>query len=205
MDIEAFRGIRTGSVGWRIGVVAAVSVVAVVTATALAVALAPPRPPGSLLVGATWQWTGATTGSAEGTLVVPDPSRYSVEFLPDSTFRATSDCASVSGTYVRILAGRTGLPSTGLRLHPDPYSPGACAPDSLSGAFLQGLWSAARYVIADSELTILRADGGTMTFEVGGPAADAAGAGQGTREGQGTAGPAASRPAPAQSPVRRRG
>ena len=177
MDIQAFRGVRTGPVGRLIVIVAIFSVVAVVTVTALAAALLPAPPPGSLLVGATWQWTGATTGSSEAPLVVPDPSRFRVEFLSDSTFRATTDCASVSGTYVRVLAGRTGLPSTGLRLHPDPYSPGACGSDSLAGAFLAGLWSTARYVIADSELTILRAGGGTMTFEVGSPAADAPAAG----------------------------
>ena len=177
MDTEALRGVRQGPVGWRIVVVAIVSIVAVVTVTALAVALAPPRPPGSLLVGAPWQWTGATTGTGDVPMVVPDPSGYTLEFRSDLTFRATTDCASVSGTYVRVLAGRTGLPSTGLRLHVDAYSLDACGAGSLSGAFLQGLASAARYQIADSGLTIFRADTGTMTFEVGSPAPDASGAG----------------------------
>lgn len=176
MDIQAFRGVREGPVGWRIVVVAIVSVVAVVSVTALAVALAPPRPPGSLLVGAPWQWTGATSRSAEVPLVVPDPSRYTVEFYADSTFRATTDCITVTGTYFRVLAGQTGLPSTGLRLHPDPYVPAAC-PDSLSGAFLQGLSSATNYVIVDAELTILRAEQGTMTFSVAGKAVAAQAAG----------------------------
>ncbi len=172
MDIQAFRGVREGPIGRRILVVAIVSVVAVVGITVLAVALAPPRPPGSLLNGATWQWTGATTGSAEVPRVVPDPSRYTIEFMSDLTFRATADCITVSGTYVRVLPGRTGLSSIGLRLRPDPYGRASCGPDSLSDVFLQGLWSAARYVLSDSRLTILRSDGGTMTFEVlGGPAA----------------------------------
>ena len=175
MDIQAFRGVREGPIGGRIVVVAIISVVAVVTMTVLAVALAPPRPPGSILTGTTWQWSGATTGSAGVPLVVPDPSKYTIEFMSDSTFRATADCTTVSGTYRTVPAGRTGLSSTGLRLRPAPYSLASCGPDSLSDAFLQGLWSAARYVIADSKLTILRSTQDTMTFEVGVPAANAPG------------------------------
>jgi hypothetical protein len=178
VDIEAFRGVREGPTGGRIVVVAVVSVVAVLMIVVLAVAFAPPRPPGSILTGTTWQWTAATTGPAEVPLGVPDPSKYTIEFRSDRTFRATSDCNTVSGTYVSVSAGRTGLSSTGLRLRPDPYSLASCGPDSVSDAFLRGLWSAARYVITDSKLVILRSTQGTMTFEVGGPAANALGGAQ---------------------------
>lgn len=169
MDIEAFRGVREGSIGGRIVVVALVSVVAVVMIVMLAVAVAPPPPPGSILTGTTWRWTGATTGTAEVPLGTPDPSKYTVEFRSDRTFLATADCVTVSGTYRVVSAGRTGLSSTGLRLRPDPYDLAACGPDSLSNAFLQGLWSAARYEISDAKLTIPRSTQGAMTFEVGGP------------------------------------
>jgi len=175
VDIQAFRGVREGPIGGRIVVVAIVSVVAVLMIVVLAVAFAPPRPPGSVLTGTTWQWTEAMTGSADVPRLVPDPSKYTVEFRSDWTFRATADCNTASGTYRTVPAGRTGLASTGLRLRPDPYSLASCGPDSLSDAFLQGLWSAARYVIADSTLTILRSTQGTMTFGVGGPAANAPG------------------------------
>lgn len=171
MDIEAFRGVRQGPIGWRIVVVAIVSVVAASVIVVLAVALAPPTPAGSILTGTTWQWTGATAGAAEVPLDVPDFSKYAVEFRADGTFQATADCTTVSGTYRTVSAGRTGLTSTGLRLRPDPHSLAACGPDSLSDAFLQGLWSTARYEIAHAQLTILRSTQGTMTFEVGGPAA----------------------------------
>ena len=166
MDVQGLRGVRQGPIGGRIVAVAIVSVVAVVAMTIMAVALAPPHPPGSLLVGATWQWSGTTESSAGPAIVVPDPSRYTIEFMADRTFRASADCITVSGTYVRILPGRTGVASIGLRLRPDPYSTASCGPDSLAGPFLEGLGSAARYVIADSKLTILRVDQGTMTFEV---------------------------------------
>jgi len=125
----------------------------------LAVALAQPRPPGSNLTGVTWQWTAATAGTAEPSVVVADPSKYTIEFTSASTFRATADCVTVSGTYVRVPPGRTGLSSTGLRLRPDPYSPASCGPGSLADPFLEGLWSASRYVIADSTLTISRTPG----------------------------------------------
>jgi heat shock protein HslJ len=177
VDIDAFRGVREGPIGRRVVVVAIVSVVAVLMIVVLAVAFAPPRPPGSILTGTTWQWTGATTGPAEVPLVVPDPSTYTIELMSDLTFRATADCNTVSGTYRVVLAGRTGLSSTGLRLRPGPYSLASCGPDSASDAFLQALWSSARYVIADSKLTILRSTQGTMIFKVGGPAANVFGGG----------------------------
>jgi hypothetical protein len=171
VDIEAFRGVRDGPIGRRIVVVAIVSVVAATLIVALGVAVAPPPPPGSILTGTTWQWTGATAGADEVPLVVPDPSKYTVEFRADWTFRVTTDCTTVSGTYRTVSAGRTGLSSTGLRLRPDPYSLAACGGDSPSEAFVSGLLSAARYEITRSELTILRSTQGTMTFKVGGLAA----------------------------------
>ena len=169
VDIEAFRGVREGPIGGRIVVVAIVSVVAVVMIVMLAVAISPSPPPGSILTGTTWKWTGAMAATGDVPLVVPDPSKYTVEFRSDRTFRATADCNIVSGTYRAIPPGRTGLASTGLQLRPDPYSPAGCGPASLSDAFLQGLWSAARYEISAPQLTILRSTQGTMTFEVGGP------------------------------------
>jgi heat shock protein HslJ len=108
-------------------------------------------------------------------VIVRDPAKYTIEFMSDRTFRATADCTTASGTYRTVAAGRTGLSSAGLRLQADPYTAASCGPDSLSDAFLQDLWAAARYQIADSQLTILRSDGGRMIFEVGGPAAIAPG------------------------------
>ena len=172
MGFDALRGVREGPIGRRIALVAAASVAAVVMIVVLAVALAPPRPPGSVLTGTTWQWTGATTGAADDPLVVTDPSRYTIELMSDFTFRAVADCTTVSGTYRTVPAGRTGLPSTGLELRPEPYSLAPCSPDSLSGAFLQGLWSAARYAIADAKLELILSPGqGTMSFDVRVPGA----------------------------------
>lgn len=175
MEIQAFRGVREGPIGRRIIVVAVVSLVAVVVVMLLAVAFAPLRPPGSVLAGTTWQWTGATMGSADGPIVVRDPADYTIEFMTDSTFLATADCITISGTYVRVLAGRTGSPWTGLRLRPDPHRPPSCGPDSPADLFLQGLRSAARYMIADSTLVISSSSGATITFGVRGPAARAPG------------------------------
>ncbi len=173
MDIQAFRGIREGPIGRRVVAAAVVGLVAALAVVVLAVALAPPRPPGSILTGVTWQWTAATAGSPGAPLAVPDPSKYTIEFTSASTFRATADCVTVSGTYVSVPPGRTGLSSNGLTLRPDPYGPATCGPGSLADPFLEGLWSASRYEIVDSTLTISLSPRGAMTFEAGGPAANA--------------------------------
>jgi hypothetical protein len=173
MDIQAFRGIREGPIGGRVVVAAVLGVVAALLVVAFAMALAGPRPPGSILTGATWQWIWATADSADAPLVVADPSKYTIEFVSASTFRATADCITVSGTYVSIPPGRTGLSSSGLRLRPDPYSPASCVPYSLSNIDMDALSSASSYVIADATLTISRAPRGTMIFEVEDPAASA--------------------------------
>jgi hypothetical protein len=177
MDSQTFRGVREGPIGWRIVVVAVASVVAVVMLTALAVALAPPPPPGSVLIGTTWRWTGALTGPGDVPRVVPDPAKYTIEFMSDWTFRGTADCNAVSGTYVVILPGRTGLSSNGLRLELGPTSLASCGPDSLSGPYLEGLRSSVRYQISDSRLSISTSAPGMLVFEAAGPAASAPGGG----------------------------
>jgi len=164
------RGVREGPIGRRIIAVAVVSVVAVVLITALALALAPPRPPGSILTGTAWQWAGTTTGANEVPLTVSDPAIYAVEFMTDRTFQARADCNSVSGTYRRILPGRTGTSWTGLTLSPAATSLVACGPDSLSDVFVRDLEQAARYVIVNEQLTISLSDGRAMTFRAAAPA-----------------------------------
>ncbi len=166
---QMVRGQREGPIGRRIVIVAAVSVVVVVLITALAVALAPPRPPGSVLTGTSWQWTGSTTGTAEGPLGVSDPAAYTIELLPDRTFRARADCNVVSGTYRTVPSGRTGSPWARLTLRPGPSSLAACGADSLSDVFVRQLESAVRYVVADAVLTVGLADGGSMTFGASDP------------------------------------
>ena len=123
MNIETYRGVREGPIGGRIVVVAITSFVTVVMIVVLAVALAPARPPGSILTGTTWQWTGATTGSAGAPLVVPDPPKYTIEFMSDWTFRATADCNTVSGTYRDDPARADWAPVDG-----SPTPPGSLQP-----------------------------------------------------------------------------
>jgi heat shock protein HslJ len=168
---QMVRGEREGPIGRRIVAVAVVSVVAVILITALAVALTPPRPPGSILTGTSWQWTGTTSSADEGPRVVSDPATYAIEFNTDRTFQAQADCNAVTGTYRRILPGRTGTSWTGLTLSPAATSLVACGPDSLSDVYLRDLETAARYVIADGRLTIALSDGRAMTFRAAAPAA----------------------------------
>lgn len=163
---QAARGVREGPVGGRIVVVAILSVVVVTAIVAIAVALGV-HPPGTVLTGTTWQWTASTTGARHAEVVVPDPATYTIEFRSDRTFQAKADCNAISGTYRSVLAGRTGSASTGLRLTPEPSSPVACGAGSLSDVYARDLEKAARYVIADAQLTIMLSDGGRMTFQVG--------------------------------------
>jgi hypothetical protein len=171
MDVRPLRGVREGPVGWRVGAVAIASLVAVVALASLIVALAPPPAPGSVLTGTTWQWTRSTSGSGALILVVPDSSKYTVVFRPDLTFRATTDCVAVTGTYTQVSSGRTGSSWTGLTLKADPYSLASCSAASLSPAYLQGLLAGSLSEIGDSTLSIWRAEGVAMTFKAAGSAA----------------------------------
>ncbi len=170
MDVRPIRGVREGPVGRGIVVVAITSLVAAIIVARLAVALTPPPVPGSILTGTTWQLTRASSASDAAILVVPDPSKYTIVFRSDLTFRATTDCVAVTGTYGQVSSGRTGSSWTGLTLKADPYSLASCGAASLAPAYLQGLLSVSLSEIGNSTLS-LWAEGGTLTFRSAGAAA----------------------------------
>ena len=90
---------------------------------------------------------------------MPDPENYTIQFMSNATFQAKADCNNVTGTYATTAA-------MDLQIKPGPSTLVACAPGSLYQPFLQQLYLAAKYAIAQSELTITLADGGTMTFAI---------------------------------------
>ena len=139
----------------------AVTAIVVVVAAVLVLTAGPSS--GEGLTGVTWQWT-ATTASGDGApSMVPDPSRYTVEFAPDGTYRAGADCTEAAGTYRVIPAGRMG-PQTGLVITPGSGTLTACGAGSLSATFMTDLDRAAGYQIVDGLLTISLADGSRMRF-----------------------------------------
>jgi heat shock protein HslJ len=130
----------------------------------LAIAIVGLPPPRLVLTGATWQWTGSTSGAGESPLAVPVPEAYTIRFAGDRTFEAVADCNRVTGTYGVVPAGRAGGATNGLALVPAPTGVVSCGAESLSDQFLQQLGTASHYVIAGSQLTITLYPDGTMTF-----------------------------------------
>lgn len=110
------------------------------------------------LTGQAWVWGSFATDAPGSEGVVPDPERYTIQFNDDGTFAAKVDCNQVAGTYT---TGDDGA----MTILPGPSTMAACPDDSLANDFLQGLSTTTAYVIADNQLDLSKADGGTMTFD----------------------------------------
>ncbi len=144
------------------GVTSVVAWVAILAALAVLILTAPPSS-GDLLTGVTWHWTGTTAAQGVAPSSTPDPSRYTVDFGRDGTYRATADCTEATGTYRVIPGGRMG-PRTGLVITPARGALSACGAGSLSESFVTDLDRAVGYQIVDGLLTISLADGSRMMF-----------------------------------------
>ena len=117
-------------------------------------AVAGPQPKG--LYGIVWQWLESAYND-DSTLVVDDPAKYTVEFLPDGTLRATADCNSVGG--------RVSIKGSGLTITDTVTTLAACPEGSLEGPFLQDLTAAATSVLDGDVLVInMKMDVGDMRF-----------------------------------------
>ena len=110
------------------------------------------------LTGEAWVWTSFSTSAPGSEKVVPNPERYTIDFADDGTFSAKVDCNQVSGTYTTGDAGA-------MTIVPGPSTTAACPADSLGDDFLQGLTGTTSYDIADKQLSLSRADGGTLTLD----------------------------------------
>jgi heat shock protein HslJ len=111
------------------------------------------------LLGATWKWLG-TVSPDDTQIVVEDPGRYSVEFLPDGSVAVRADCNVGSGTYLAA-EGQIDIEILITTM-------AACPPDSLEGEFIEGLNSAAVYFFQGGDLYFdMIYDSGTMRFMAG--------------------------------------
>jgi heat shock protein HslJ len=124
------------------------------------------------IFGVLWQWTGSTYGD-DSTLIVDDPSRYTLTLQVDGTVQVQADCNRGAGTYT--------IDGSSLTFGPMAMTMMACPPDSLDGQYLQELGLVASYVTDGADLILnLMADGGSMRFS---PAPAATEPAEGAAEG----------------------
>jgi heat shock protein HslJ len=108
------------------------------------------------LTGVVWKWEQFLESNDE-TLVVDDPSRYTLEFLPDGQVSILADCNQVRGSYT------TDGSQLSIQLGPSTLM--ACPPGSLDSQYLQYLGEVVSYVFDGDKLALaLRYDTGIMTF-----------------------------------------
>lgn len=108
------------------------------------------------LMGQVWQLQTVRYNNDE-TLVIDDPARYTIEFLPDGAATLQADCNRAGGSYIQD--------NSSLTIEIGRITRVACPPDSVADEFLRDLENAAIYFIRDGKLYIdLVADGGTMEF-----------------------------------------
>ena len=110
------------------------------------------------LVGQTWYWQKYVDNADLHNIVVGDPSKYSLEFLPDGTYQIQADCNRGSGEYI--------VDGSNLTIKPGPLTRAACGPDSLDTKFLAKLGDVVTYVLKDGMLYLnLKMDAGDMVFD----------------------------------------
>lgn len=106
-------------------------------------------------VGFVWKWEGTQTPVER--IVPDDPTRYTLEFLPDTTVTAQIDCNRGHGKYT--------LDGPAITIGPLATTRMACPPGSLDTVFGKQL-DAARIMFfrGDTLYLDLYADSGTMQF-----------------------------------------
>ena len=106
-------------------------------------------------VGFVWKWEGTQTPVER--IAPDDPTRYTLEFLPDTTVAAQIDCNRGHGKYT--------LDGQAITIGPLATTRMACPPGSLDAVFGKQL-EAARHIFfrGDTLYMDLYADSGTMQF-----------------------------------------
>lgn len=108
------------------------------------------------LTGRVWQWVQFT--DPQGSTTVPDPSQYTVEFMPDGTVHAKADCNVGNGTF----SAEAGTINIGIMA----MTMAMCPPESLSDQFVNRLNSASVYSFSGNTLLLdMPMDSGTMLLE----------------------------------------
>lgn len=111
------------------------------------------------LLDITWEWQGSLY-SNDTSAIPNDTSKYSIQFMDDSTISVQADCNMVLGTYA--VNGNQITIETGVS------TLAACPPDSLDSVYLRDLNASVIYFFEGDQLFIdLKFDSGTMQFSQG--------------------------------------
>ena len=115
---------------------------------------------GGGLTGKTWQLTAITevVPAFQGVVPEADQANYTITFNTDGSFDSKADCNQLSGTYTTTGTG-------GITIELGPMTMAMCPEESMSNQFVAALANAESYAIADSQLTLTDATGGTLVFK----------------------------------------
>jgi heat shock protein HslJ len=109
------------------------------------------------LVGKMWYWQSYMDTADINNIMVDDPAKYTLIFLPDGTYWILADCNSGSGRYI--------VDGNSLTLEPGPITLAACGPESLDAQYLAKLGDVVSFVLDDGKLFLnLKMDVGNMVF-----------------------------------------
>jgi heat shock protein HslJ len=109
------------------------------------------------LVGKMWYWQSYMDTAGINNILVGDPAKYTLIFLPDGTYWILADCNSGSGRYI--------VDGNSLTLEPGPITLAACGPESLDAPYLAKLGDVVSFVLEDGKLFLnLKMDVGDMVF-----------------------------------------
>jgi heat shock protein HslJ len=122
-----------------------------------------PVQPCDWMIDILWMWE-RFKDPADGDIVVADPTKYTLQLLPDGTFRFKADCNVGNGTYT--------CDGGCLTLELGAATLAECGPDSLYDEYLDALGDVACYTMDEGKLVLnLEADAGCMIFGREGKAA----------------------------------
>jgi heat shock protein HslJ len=108
------------------------------------------------IVGVVWKWEEFLEAN-DNTIIVNEPERYTLEFLPDGGINVLADCNMVQGTY--------SVSGSQLTIELGPSTMAACPPGSLADDYSRLLQDVNSYLMDGDKLALaIKYDTGIMKF-----------------------------------------